>query len=187
MFRVESRERDEMLKKRAPLTSMNRGWRSWLIWIPSRKFPVAFFFLTWKPWQIELLRYATGDKGPSTSPMIFGLWLDYFVSWGPANHPLCKSYISVCIDCKTDPLEPEQPQQAKTAFAPYFDDAKLICQSLPPPYLPPQLMRLLSTLLMVVTMRMHWSGLRHRPHGTAVAVLTSFLQIAAVWELLGGR
>lgn len=51
---------------------------------------------------------------------------------------------------------------------------------------------LLSTLLMVVTMRTHWSGLRHRPHGTAVAVVTSFLQIAAVWEMAdkvisGGR
>lgn len=48
-------------------------------------------------------------------------------------------------------------------------------------------LRLLSTLLMVVTMRTHWSGLRHRPHGTAVAVVTSFLQIAAVWETLGAR
>ena len=48
-------------------------------------------------------------------------------------------------------------------------------------------LRLLSTLLMVMTMRTHWSGLRHRPHGTAAAVVTSFLQIAAVWETLGAR
>eukprot|EP00434_Breviolum_minutum_P041410 symbB.v1.2.036834.t1/scaffold5293.1/size28761/2 len=91
-------------------------WQSWnrVLGLSSR----AIFLTTQRLLDVSAVVYATGDKGPSTSPMIFGL--------------------------------------------------------------------LLSTLLMVVTMRMHWSGLRHRPHGTAVAVLTSFLQIAAVWELLGG-
>lgn len=45
-------------------------------------------------------------------------------------------------------------------------------------------LRLLSTTLTVVTMRAHWSGLRHRAHGTVVAVVTSMLQVAAVWEPL---
>ena len=52
---------------------------------------------------------------------------------------------------------------------------------------------ILTTFLWIVTMRAHWSGLRgHRPHGFWVAVVTSCLQIAAMWEMVdkvisGGR
>lgn len=43
----------------------------------------------------------------------------------------------------------------------------------------------LTSVLMAVTMRRHWSGLRgHRPHGTAVAVVSSMFQVAPIIEML---